>query len=127
MHLHIAVAIDEYGGTSGIICMEDIIEEIVGDIQDEFDQEGEGIISIGEGIWLCDARVNLEDLSKSLNIKFPIDDYDTVGGFILDLFGKIPVKYEKVEWNNFEFIAQEVEGHRVNLIKIIKLVSNDDV
>lgn len=127
MHLHIAVAIDEYGGTSGIICMEDIIEEIVGDIQDEFDQEGEGIISIGEGIWLCDARVNLEDLSKSLNIKFPIDDYDTVGGFILDLFGKIPVKYEKVEWNNFEFIAQEVEGHRVNLIKIIKLVNNDDV
>ena len=62
-HVHIAIAVDEYGGISGIVCMEDIIEEIVGDIQDEFDNEGEDISSIGEGLWLWDARVDMDDLA----------------------------------------------------------------
>jgi CBS domain containing-hemolysin-like protein len=63
--VHIAVAVDEYGGVSGIVCMEDIIEEIVGDIQDEFDNEREDILQIGDGVYLCDARVNLDDLGRS--------------------------------------------------------------
>lgn len=119
-HLHIAVAIDEYGGISGIVCMEDIIEEIVGDIQDEFDNEVAEVLSIGNQIWLCDARVNLEDLNENIDASFPTEDFDTLGGFVLDLFGRIPVKYEKINWNNFEFIVQDMEGHRVNLIKVIK-------
>lgn len=123
-HLHIAVAIDEYGGISGIVCMEDIIEEIVGDIQDEFDNEREDILSIGNQIWLCDARVNLEDLNENITSQFPTEDFDTLGGFVLDLFGRIPVKYEKINWNNYEFIVQDMEGHRVNLIKVIR--KNDD-
>lgn len=125
-HLHIAVAIDEYGGISGIICMEDIIEEIVGDIQDEFDNEREDILSIGNKIWLCDARVNLEDLNENIKSTFPTGDFDTLGGFVLDLFGRIPVKYEKINWQNFEFIIQDMEGHRVNLIKVIKKSSDED-
>ncbi len=119
-HQHIAVAIDEYGGVSGIVCMEDIIEEIVGDIQDEFDNEREDIVSLGTNCWLCDARVDLDDLNETLQTSFPTDDFDTLGGFVLDLFGRIPVKYEKIEYENFEFIVQDMEGHRVNLIKVIK-------
>lgn len=119
-HVHIAVAIDEYGGISGIVCMEDIIEEIVGDIQDEFDNEREDILNIGGNIWLCDARVNLDDLNESLETEFPNEEFDTLGGFVFDLFGKIPVKYEKVSWNGFDFIIQDMEGHRINLIKVIK-------
>lgn len=119
-HQHIAVAIDEYGGVSGIVCMEDIIEEIVGDIQDEFDNEREDIVSLGANCWLCDARVDLDDLNETLQTSFPTDDFDTLGGFVLDLFGRIPVKYEKIECDNFEFIVQDMEGHRVNLIKVIK-------
>ncbi len=119
-HLHIAIAVDEYGGVSGVVCMEDIIEEIVGDIQDEFDDEREDILSIGNQIWLCDARVNLEDLNDTIASTFPTNDFDTLGGFVLDLFGRIPVKYEKINWENFEFIVQDMEGHRVNLIKVIK-------
>ena len=65
-HLHIAIAIDEYGGVSGLVTMEDIIEEIVGDIQDEFDKEAEDIICVSENIWLCDARTNLDDLNETL-------------------------------------------------------------
>lgn len=119
-HIHIAIAIDEYGGISGIVCMEDIIEEIVGDIQDEFDNEREDIISLGDNIWLCDARVNLDDLNETLGCEFPNEEFDTLGGFVFDLFGKIPVKYEKVSWNNFDFIVQDMEGHRINVIKLIR-------
>src|SRR5574344_687978 len=118
-HLHIAIAIDEYGGISGIVCMEDIIEEIVGDIQDEFDNEREDILPIGENMWLCDARVDLDDLNETIGSDFPTEEFDTLGGFVFDLFGKIPVKFEKVTWNRYDFIVQDMEGHKVNVIKVI--------
>ena len=121
-HLHIAIAIDEYGGIAGIVTMEDIIEEIVGDIQDEFDKENEDIIFINENSWLCDARINLSDLNETIETQFPEEDFDSLGGFVFDLFGKVPVKFEKVCWNNFEFIIQAMDGHRINLVKIIKNV-----
>jgi len=117
--VHIAVAVDEYGGVSGIVCMEDIIEEIVGDIQDEFDNEREDILQIGEGVYLCDARINLEDLAEELKLDLPIQDFDTLGGFVFDLFGKIPVKYEKVSYKGHDFIIQDMEGHKINTVKIV--------
>ena len=119
-HIHIAIAIDEYGGISGIVCLEDIIEEIVGDIQDEFDNEGEDITPLGDNIWLCDGRINLDDLNETVGSNFPNEEFDTLGGFVFDLFGKIPVKYEKVSWNGYDFIVQDMEGHRVNTIKLIR-------
>ncbi|MDR2482061.1 MAG: hemolysin family protein [Treponema sp.] len=117
--VHIAVVVDEYGGVAGIVCMEDIIEEIIGDIQDEFDNEREDILDLGENSYLCDARVNLEDLSEALGISLPAEDFDTLGGFVFDLFGKIPVKYEKAVYEGHDFIIQEMEGHRINTVKII--------
>jgi magnesium and cobalt transporter len=117
--VHIAVAVDEYGGVSGIVCMEDIIEEIVGDIQDEFDNEREDILQIGEGVYLCDARLNLEDLAEELKLDLPVEDFDTLGGFVFDLFGKIPVKYEKVSYGGHDFIIQDMEGHKINTVKIV--------
>ena len=124
-HVHIAIAIDEYGGISGIVCMEDIIEEIVGDIQDEFDNEGEDIASIGDGLWLCDARVDMDDLAEYLHTELPSDEFETLGGFVFDLFGKIPVRYEKVRWNNFDFIIQDMDGHKINTVKIAAVKDND--
>lgn len=117
--VHIALAVDEYGGVSGIVCMEDIIEEIVGDIQDEFDDEREDILRIGDGVYLCDARVNLEDLAEGLGLDFPVEDFDTLGGFVFDLFGKIPVKYEKASFAGHDFVIQDMEGHKINTVKII--------
>lgn len=124
-HLHIAMAIDEYGGISGIVTMEDIIEEIVGDIQDEFDNEREDILSVGDNMWLCDARVAIDDLNETIDAQFPNEEFDTLGGFVFDLFGKIPVKYEKVAWNSFDFIVQDMEGHRINVIKVIRRTGDD--
>ena len=100
-HLHIAIAIDEYGGIAGIITMEDII-------------------SVGTDMWLCDARVDLDDLNEMIEAQFPAADFDSLGGFVFDLFGKIPVRFEKVSWGGFDFIVQDMEGHRINLIKVIK-------
>ena len=117
--VHIAVVVDEYGGVSGIVCMENIIEEIIGDIQDEFDNEKEDIQELGGSAWLCDARVNLEDLSERIGLDFPAEDFDTLGGFVFDLFGKIPVKLEKTVWEGHEFIVQDMEGHKINTVKIV--------
>jgi CBS domain containing-hemolysin-like protein len=117
--VHIAVVVDEYGGVSGIVCMEDIIEEIVGDIQDEFDHETEDVLPVGGGVWLCDARVNLGDLAEDTGLDLPVDDFDTLGGFVFDLFGKIPVKYEKVEYKGTELIIQEMEGHKIKSVKVV--------
>jgi CBS domain containing-hemolysin-like protein len=118
--VHIAVAVDEYGGVSGIVCLEDIIEEIVGDIQDEFDNEVEDILEIGEGTYLCDARVDIEDLNEKLSINLPEEDFDTLGGFVFDLFGKIPVKYEKVSYKGCDFIIQEMDGHKIKTVKLVR-------
>ncbi|HOZ72154.1 MAG TPA: hemolysin family protein [Spirochaetales bacterium] len=119
-HVHIAIAIDEYGGVSGIVCMEDIIEEIVGDIQDEFDNEREDIVAIGDAAWLCDARVNLEDLNEETGLGLPVEGFDTLGGFVFDLFGKIPARYEKVSWRTFDFVVQEMDGHKIGAVKILR-------
>ena len=117
--VHIAVVVDEYGGVSGIVSMEDIIEEIIGDIQDEFDHETEDVVELGKGVWLCDARVNLEFLAEETNLDLPVDNFDTLGGFVFDLFGKIPVKNEKITYRDYDFIIQEMDGHKINTIKIV--------
>lgn len=119
-HVHIAISIDEYGGVSGIICLEDIIEEIVGDIQDEFDDEREDVVSIGEGIWLVDGRLNLADLNEELKLDLPEEEFDTLGGFVFDLFGKIPARFEKAPWRNLEFVIQNMDGHKIDAVKIVR-------
>jgi magnesium and cobalt transporter len=116
--VHIAVVVDEYGGVSGIVCMENILEEIIGDIQDEFDNENEDIVKLDRG-WLCDTRINLEDLYERTGIELPAEKFDTLGGFVFDLFGKIPIKDEKAKWKYYDFIIQEMEGHKINSVKIV--------
>lgn len=118
-HVHLAIVVDEYGGVSGLVTLEDIIEEIIGDIQDEFDNEKEEIIKLGEGSWLCDARINLGDLAEKLAVTLPQDDFDTLGGFVFDLLGRIPVKYEKVSYNNLDFIIQDIEGRKIITVKVL--------
>jgi CBS domain containing-hemolysin-like protein len=121
--VHIAVVVDEYGGVSGIVCMENIIEEIIGDIQDEFDHETEEVRELGEGCWLCDARISLKDLAGRLDgalPPLPAETFETLGGFVFDLFGKIPVKHEKASWEGIDFIVQDIDGHKINTVKIMK-------
>jgi CBS domain containing-hemolysin-like protein len=91
----------------------------VGDIQDEFDNEREDILEIGENVYLCDARVDIGDLNEELALDIPDEDFDTLGGFVFDLFGKIPVRYEKVSSHGIDFIIQEMDGHKIKTVKIV--------
>jgi CBS domain containing-hemolysin-like protein len=100
--------------------MEDIIEEIIGDIQDEFDNERDDIVKLGDGVLLSDARASIDDLNEVLGAELPADDFDTLGGFVFDLFGKIPSRYEKVAWNNLDFIIQDMDGHKIKTVKIVR-------
>lgn len=118
--VHIAVSIDEYGGVSGIVSMEDILEVIVGEIQDEFDEdEADDIIKIGDGIYLCDARTAIDELNERLKLSLPEEDFETLGGFVFELFGRIPASQEKTSFNDIDFVVQEIEGHKINRVKIV--------
>ena len=118
--VHIAVAVDEYGGVSGIVCLEDIIEEIVGEIQDEFDDEREDIVRLGESSWLCDARADLDDVNRETGLALPSGEFETLGGYVFALFGKIPARYERVSGGETDFTVQDIEGHRITSVKIAR-------
>jgi magnesium and cobalt transporter len=118
--VHIAVVVDEYGGVSGIVCLEDIIEEIVGEIRDEFDEEREDVVRLGESSWLCDARANLDDINRETGLSLPADDFDTLGGYVFALFGKIPARYERATEGGLDFTVQDMDGHRITSVKIAR-------
>ncbi|MCQ2604659.1 MAG: hemolysin family protein [Spirochaetia bacterium] len=116
--VHLAVVVDEYGGVSGITCLEDIIEEIVGDIQDEFDNEPEEIQQIDPYTYICDTRTDIVDLNEKLDLKLPHEDFDTLGGFVFDIFGKVPVKNDSTTYNDITFTVQNVSGIKIKSVKI---------
>jgi len=117
-HVHIAIAVDEYGGTAGIVCLEDIIEEIVGEIQDEFDEETEQVIKVSENTWRCDARIRLEDLNEAIGAQLPIGEYDSLAGYVFDLFERIPATGEQVTAGDLQFTVEAMEGHRLTIVRI---------
>lgn len=115
---HLAIVVDEYGGFSGIVCLEDIIERIVGEIQDEFDDEVDDVIEIGENKYIINARISLEDLNSRLKTEIEDQEIDTLGGLIYMLFGKIPLKNEKVRFKNYLFTIENISGRKIEKIKL---------
>ncbi|MCH3916324.1 MAG: hemolysin family protein [Spirochaetia bacterium] len=117
--VHIAVAVDEYGGVSGIVCMEDILEVIVGDIQDEFDEDEEDdIIQLDASTYQVDARCNIEEINGRFHLNLDEDDFETIGGYVFELFGRIPLKGEHVDDGQAVFTVEDIEGHKINKIKL---------
>jgi len=99
----IAIVVDEYGGSVGIITIEDILEEVVGDIRDEYDKEISKIIKLDDNKFLINARMEIDDVNEQLKINLPKEDYETIGGFLLKHMGKIPQKGEKFIYKNIKF------------------------
>lgn len=120
---HLAILIDEYGGFSGIVTIEDLIEEILGDIFDEYDKlrkNEEAIIKIDKDTYIVSGLISIKKINDELGIGLPENDVDTLGGFILDLIGIIPVedKEYSVEYKNITFFIQKVVNKRIELVKI---------
>ncbi|HPC42765.1 MAG TPA: hemolysin family protein [Spirochaetota bacterium] len=115
--LHIAVVVDEYGGFSGIVTLEDILEEIVGEINDEFDSvELPEIEKTGKNTYEIDSRMPIADFNEKLGLALTQDGFDTVGGYVFDLFGKIPEKGESIRDGNIIFTIKEINGTVINRI-----------
>lgn len=117
--VHIAVAVDEYGGVSGIVCMEDILEVIVGEIQDEFDgDEPEEIKKLGTDSYLIDSRTSIEQLNDEIGTDFQDEESETIGGYVFELFGRIPQRGEQVSDNEHVFTVIAIEGHKILKVKM---------
>lgn len=117
----IAILIDEYGGFSGIVTMEDIIEQVMGDIDDEYDEEEEIIDKVNENIYLVDGDVSLDDLNEELNIQLESEDSETIGGFIIDMLGEIPDENDLgriVESDNIQLKIMAVQDRRIERVKV---------
>lgn len=120
--VHIAMVVDEYGGFSGIVSMEDVLEQIVGDIRDEYDEEDEEVKSNEDGSYLVDARVRIEDFNKyEILPAIPDDDADTIGGFLFSYIGRLPKRNEAIYYNNYSFTVVGKSGNIVTKIRIEKL------
>ena len=115
---HMAIVTDEYGGTSGLITIEDILEKIVGDIQDEHDVEETHIRSIDSHTILVDARTDIEDLEEYLHVNLPQGNYESVGGFIISLVDRVPRSGESIPFNEFEFVIEKADQRRVETVKV---------
>ena len=123
--VHLAIVVDEYGGTAGLISLEDIIEEVVGDIWDEFDKEENHLIKISDNQYVALGKTKLSEINETFNIDISTDDddYDTLGGFILNNAGSIPKDNYSFVSNNIRFIVKEVQNKRIKKVIIEKLNS----
>ncbi len=123
--LHLAIAVDEYGGVSGLATLEDVLEEIVGDIQDEYDEEDAEIREAGDGLRV-DARTELEKLEERLEIEFGEEvEYETVGGLVFQALGRVPKAGETFRYRGLEITVLDADKRRVKEVKIRKLALRD--
>ncbi len=119
---HMAIVVDEYGGTAGILTLEDIIEEIVGEIQDEYDfDEQEELISLAENTYSVDARMSLLDFNEQLGTQIESENADTIGGFIFDHLGRVPEQGSQFSYQGLAFTILEADERRIHRIRIQRL------
>lgn len=126
---HIAILIDEYGGFSGIVTMEDIVEEIVGDIDDEYDEDAHIVNKIDENTFLIDGNVSLDDLEEDYGIVLESDSSETIGGFIIDHLGEIPTESDlgkEVDFDNYKITITSVKERRIDKVKLVVTETKED-
>ena len=123
--VHMAVVVDEYGGTAGLVTIEDLLEEIVGEIQDEYDAEEPTIEEVSQTEFLFDARVPLGDVSKLLGVELPAEGGDTLGGFIYSQLGKVPAVGDHLEFEDVSIEVLSVAGRRIKQVRALLRVPED--
>jgi CBS domain containing-hemolysin-like protein len=127
---HQAMVADEYGSVTGIVSLEDLLEELVGEIADEYDVEEPEMVPMGDGVYRVSGKTSIDDVNEMLEVQLPDEEWDTVGGLVLDIFGKIPNAGDEEEFQGLRFRAEEVNGRRIATVVISRIpveVSEDDV
>jgi CBS domain containing-hemolysin-like protein len=114
--IHLAIVVDEYGGTAGLVTLEDILEEIVGEIEDEYDLDAPAIKKLDDRHYAVKGSVAIYELNEELKLQLPEDQFETVGGVIYDLVGSLPSQGAKVSYKGINFIADRVEGQRITRV-----------
>jgi CBS domain containing-hemolysin-like protein len=115
---HMAIVVDEYGGTAGVVTLEDLIEELVGEIVDEFDVEEPLIEPLPNGEVRVNARMAVDEVNDLLHADLPVGDWDTVGGLIFNLLGHVPTEGEWVDTVGRRLTAEKVQGRRISRVRI---------
>ncbi|HAF09922.1 MAG TPA: hypothetical protein DCK98_07570 [Chloroflexi bacterium] len=120
--VHIAIVVDEYGGTAGLVTIEDLVEEIVGEIRDEYDVERELVLPVSDHEAIMDARVPFSEVQETFGIEPPdgADEFDTLGGFVTHELGRLPKAGETVQRDGVKFVVESVEGRRVGRVRVIR-------
>lgn len=119
--VQMAIVRDEYGGTAGLVTVEDLLEEIVGEIRDEYDMEEPLIDVVDEDHATVSARMSIDDLNEQMEIDIPeSEEFETIGGFVFDLFGRQPVQGEMISWSNLDFVVSALDGGRINRIEVTR-------
>jgi CBS domain containing-hemolysin-like protein len=116
---HMAIVVDEFGGTAGLVTMEDLLEMIVGDIQDEHDTEEADLVRLSENAYMVSANLSMEDLSERLKLSLEEKDFETVGGYIYDLVGSLPDVGDQIDSDGLRFIVEKIKGQRIEKVKLI--------
>jgi CBS domain containing-hemolysin-like protein len=120
-----AIVVDEYGGTAGLVTIEDMLEEIVGEIRDEYDVETEPIVEEGDGAFVFSAKVDIDTAAERLGIDIERDGFETVGGFIVTYLGRVPTPGEKLDVGDVEVEVLEAERRRVHKVRLRRKVAAD--
>lgn len=124
--VHMAIAIDEYGGTSGLVTIEDLLEEIVGDIQDEYDLEEEWLIAVDDGWALIDCRLNIEEFADHFGVSIPKEKFDTVGGWLVDLLGRVPLQNEEMTASGLAVSVVECDERTLRKVRVRALPLSEE-
>jgi CBS domain containing-hemolysin-like protein len=122
---HQALVTDEYGSVTGIVSLEDLLEELVGEITDEYDRDEQEVEVVGDGVYRVSGKTSIDDLNDELGAELPDEEWDTVAGLVLDLFGKIPDNGETARFEGWEFQAEEVQGRRIATVVITRLAAEE--
>lgn len=115
---HVALVTDEYGSVVGLVTMEDLLEELVGEIADEYDREEPQVVEVREGVYRVNGRVSIDEVNELLDVELPHDGWDTVGGLVLGLLGQIPQEGQEVRYGDLVFRAEQVRGRRIAKVLI---------
>ena len=120
---HMAIVVNEYGGVAGLVTIEDVLEQIVGEIEDEYDfnEEEDNIVMESDGQYRVKAITEIGNFNEVLGANFSNDDYDTVGGLVLNKFGRLPVRDESVMIDHFKFTVQRADSRRLHMLKVEKI------